>query len=71
VEGTAARVTSTAQLQRLAAMWESKLDWGFQVTDGRFRDPAGRTGLAFGVEPAKILPFGKSPYSQTRYRFTT
>jgi len=71
VEGTAARVTSPAQLQPLAAIWKSKLDWDFQVTDGGFRDPAGRTGLVFGVKPAKVLAFGKSPYSQTRYRFTT
>jgi general stress protein 26 len=71
VEGTAARVTGPAQLQRLAALWKSKLDWDFQVTDGGFLDPAGRTGLVFGVKPAKVLAFGKSPYSQTRYRFTT
>jgi len=71
VEGTAARVTSPARLQPLAAMWKSKLDWDFQVTDGGFRDPAGRTGLVFGVKPAKVLAFGKRPYSQTRYRFTT
>ena len=71
VEGTAARVTGPAQLQRLAAMWKSRLDWDFQVTDDGFRDPAGRTGLVFGVKPAKVLAFGKSPYSQTRYRFTT
>jgi general stress protein 26 len=71
VEGTAARITSPAQLQRLAAIWKSKLDWDFQVTDGGFRDAGVRDGLVFGVEPAKILAFGKSPYSQTRYRFTT
>ena len=71
VEGTAARVTSPARLQPLAAMWKSKLDWDFQVTDGGFLDPAGRTGLVFGVKPAKVLAFGKRPYSQTRYRFTT
>lgn len=69
VEGTAERVTDQAQLRRLAAMWKSRLDWDFQVTDGGFRDPAGRTGLVFGVKPAKVLAFGKSPYSQTRYRF--
>ena len=28
-----------------------------------------RTGLVFGVTPAKILAFGKAPYTQTRYRF--
>lgn len=71
VEGTAAPVTGSAQLQRLAAMWKSKLDWDFQVAGDGFRDPAGRTGLVFGVKPAKVLAFGKSPYSQTRYRFTT
>jgi general stress protein 26 len=70
VEGTAARVTGPAQLHRLAAMWKSKLDWDFEVADGGFRDPAGRTGLVFGVKPGKVLAFGKSPYSQTRYRFT-
>jgi general stress protein 26 len=70
VEGAAARVTDRAQLQRLAAMWKSKLDWDFEATDGAFRDPADRLGLVFGVTPAKILSFGKSPYSQTRYRFT-
>jgi len=69
VEGTAVRVTGTAQLQRLAAMWKSKLDWDFEVTDGAFGDPAGRQGLVFGVTPAKVLAFGKNPYSQTRYRF--
>jgi general stress protein 26 len=71
VEGTATCVTGPARLQRLAAIWKSKLDWDFQVTDGGFRDPAGRAGLVFGVKPAKVLAFGKSPYSQTRYRFTT
>ena len=70
VEGTAARVTDNAQLQRLAALWKSKLDWDFEVGDGEFRDPDGRHGLVFGVAPAKVLAFGKGePYSQTRYRF--
>ena len=69
LEGTAARVTDPARLHRLAALWKSKLDWDFQVTDGGFRDPADRIGLVFGVTPAKVLAFGKNPYSQTRYRF--
>ncbi len=69
VEGAAARVTGKAQLQRLAAMWKSKLGWAFEVADGAFRDPDGRRGLVFGVTPAKVLSFGKEPYSQTRYRF--
>ena len=67
VEGTAARVTGPAELQRLAAIWKSKLDWDFGVAGDGFLDPAGRTGLVFGVVPEKILAFGKSPYSQTRY----
>jgi general stress protein 26 len=69
VEGTAVRVTSTQQLHRLAAMWKSKLDWDFEVASGAFRDGAGRHGLVFCVTPAKVLAFGKNPYSQTRYRF--
>ena len=69
VEGTAVRVTGSAQLRRLAALWKSKLDWDFEVTDDGFRDPADRTGLVFGVAPAKVLAFGKNPYTQTRYRF--
>jgi hypothetical protein len=69
VEGTAARVTGPALLRRLAAMWKSKLGWDFEVASEGFRDPAGRDGLVFGVTPAKILAFGKDPYSQTRYRF--
>jgi general stress protein 26 len=70
MEGTAVRVTSQERLQRLAAIWKSKLDWTFEVADGAFRDPEGRHGLVFGVAPAKVLSFGKEPYSQTRYRFT-
>ena len=69
VEGTAARVTDTAQLQRLAAMWKSKLDWDFEVTGEVFGDADGRQGLVFGVTPVKVLSFGKSPYTQTRYCF--
>jgi general stress protein 26 len=71
VEGPAVLVTDPARLQRLAALWKSELDWDFEVTDGGFRDPAGRLGLVFGVTPAKVLAFGKNPYSQTRYRFTS
>jgi general stress protein 26 len=70
VEGTAVRVTDRPRLQRLAAMWKSKLDWDFEVGDGGFGDPGGPVGLVFGVTPAKVLSFGKGePYSQTRYRF--
>jgi general stress protein 26 len=72
VEGAATRVTDTAQLERLAAIWKSNLDWDFDVVDGAFRDPDGPgVALVFGVTPTKVLSFGKGePYSQTRYRFT-
>jgi general stress protein 26 len=70
VEGTAVRMTDVPRLHELAAIWKSKLDWDYEVTDDGFRDGAGRTGLVFGVTPAKVLAFGKAPYSQTRYRFT-
>jgi general stress protein 26 len=70
VEGAAARVTNKAKLQRLAALWKSKLDWPFEVGDGAFHDGAGRTGLVFGIKPTKVLAFGKGePFSQTRYCF--
>jgi hypothetical protein len=63
-------VTDQAKLQQLAALWKSKLDWLFDVGDGAFRDGAGRTGLVFGVRPAKVLAFGKAKsFSQTRYIF--
>jgi hypothetical protein len=35
VEGPAVLVTDPARLQQLAALWKSKLDWDFKVTDGR------------------------------------
>jgi general stress protein 26 len=70
IEGAAVRVTGRGQLQRLAAMWKSKLDWDFEVIDGGFNDPAGRLGLVFAVTPAKIFAFTKNPFSQTRYLFT-
>jgi general stress protein 26 len=71
VEGSAVRVTDRVRLERLTALWKSKLDWDFDVAEDAFRDPQNPSGqvLVFGVAPAKVLAFGKSPYSQTRYRF--
>jgi general stress protein 26 len=80
VEGSAVRVTDEPLLRRLARMWESKLDWPFDVVDGTFRERgpevAGQessergTALVFAVAPDKVLAFGKGePFSQTRYRF--
>jgi general stress protein 26 len=70
VEGVARRVTDRPLLERLAALWMSKLDWPFEVGDDGFLDGASRTGLVFGVSPTKVLAFGKGePFSQTRYVF--
>jgi general stress protein 26 len=69
VEGTAVRITDVPRLHELAAIWKSKLDWDYEVTDDGFRDGPSPTVLVFGVRPAKILTFGKAPYTQTRYRF--
>ena len=70
IEGTAVRVDGNAQLQRLAAMWKSKaLTRTSRSPTAGFDDLAGRLGLVFGVTPAKVLAFGKNPYTQTRYRF--
>jgi hypothetical protein len=69
LEGDAVRVRDAAELKRLAEAWKSKLDWSFTLTEDGFIDPAGRFGIVFGVEPKKVLSFGKSPISQTRYRF--
>jgi general stress protein 26 len=70
VEGIAAQVSDRARLEQLAALWLSKLDWPYTVGDGVFDDGQGHIGLVFAVEPAKILAFGKDPFSQTRYTFS-
>lgn len=72
-------MTDPSLLTRLAAMWESKLDWPFEVVDGAFRERASdggdeaaepNTAHVFAVAPTKVLGFGKGePFSQTRYRF--
>jgi general stress protein 26 len=68
VEGTAARVTSTPLLNRLAQLWKDKIGWEFEVGDGIFIDSAdGNQAEVFAVQPSKILAFAKAPYSQTRY----
>jgi nitroimidazol reductase NimA-like FMN-containing flavoprotein (pyridoxamine 5'-phosphate oxidase superfamily) len=80
VEGRAVRVTDAPLLQRLATMWNEKLDWPFEATDGGFREQSSEVagtdfdghGIAhvFAVAPTKVLAFGKGePFSQTRFRF--
>jgi general stress protein 26 len=68
VEGEARPVTDRATLERLAAAWASKWDgrWQFEVTDGGFKHEAG-TALVFAVGSAKVLAFGKEPFSHTRH----
>jgi hypothetical protein len=70
VEGVAERVTAQATLVELAARWKSKLDWDYGVGDGVFINSAGSDAFVFGVAPVKVLSFGKSPFSQTRYRWS-
>ena len=80
VEGSAVRVTDEPLLERLAGLWESKLNWPFEVVDGAFRERSSEiagadfdargTAYVFAVVPSKVLAFGKGePFSQTRYRF--
>jgi general stress protein 26 len=79
VEGRAVRVTDEPLLQRLAKMWNDKLEWPFEAVDGGFREKSSEvagsdfaaTGIAhvFAVAPTKVLAFGKGePFSQTRFR---
>lgn len=65
VEGAVTRVRDHAELERLAALWKSRLNWDFQVSGEGFEGGA----LVYALRPAKILAFGKGePYTQTRFR---
>ncbi len=68
VEGSVVRTTDHDELVDLAALWKEKLDWDFVVGKDTFGDADGRTALVFALEPAKVLAFGKGPYTQTRFR---
>jgi len=71
---TAVRTTDDSLLKRLAAIWASKLEWAFDVSDGAFHDRSTETGgtaHVYAVAPTKVLALGKGePFSQTRYRFS-
>ena len=80
VEGRAVRTTDEATLQRLVEAYAGKWDgsWQYEVHDGVLRqrtDAAGGAAaeggeaLVFAVEPAKVLAFGKGPFTQTAHRF--
>src|SRR5262245_41245857 len=69
VEGSAARVTDGAVLERLAAAIEEKYGavWHFDVGDGVFEHGGGEAAV-FRVEAAKVMAFAKDPHGQTSYR---
>ncbi len=71
VEGEAIRVTDDARLERLAEAWAGKWDgrWRYEARDGTFRHAHGAAALVYGVTPARVLAFGKGPFSQTRHVF--
>lgn len=69
VEGTATRLTDSADLQRAADAYEAKYGgfWHWDVGDGMLVSGDNQAAL-FRVEPAKVLAFAKDPHGQTRYR---
>lgn len=80
LEGRAARVLDRPLLERLATMWQEKLDWPFVATDDGFRDRTFEvsgtefegqgTAHVYAVAPAKILAFSRGEeFGQTRYGF--
>ena len=79
VEGEAHRVTDRATLEWLAAAWATRWngEWQYNVVDGGFAHDQGPDAgggglvLVFEVQAAKILAFGKGPFSHTRYRPNT
>lgn len=71
VEGTATRVTDTAELQAIADAIQAKYGdvWTFTVTGDVF-DGADHPAHVFRVEPDKVLAFGKDPHTQTTFHFS-
>lgn len=71
VEGEARRITDRQTLDRLAAAWKHKWDgtWQFEVSGEGFENEIGGTAFVFGVEPTKVLAFGKGSFSHTRHVF--
>jgi len=71
VEGTAARVTEPATLQRLADGYEAKYggEWHFDVGDGVFGS-GDDAAAVFRIEPTKVFAFAKQPHAQTTFRFS-
>jgi general stress protein 26 len=72
VEGGARRVLERDLLERLVEAWRARWDgsWTFRVGDGVFHSASGGVSHVFEVAPSKVLAFGKSPFGQTRHRFS-
>jgi general stress protein 26 len=76
VEGVAARVTDSADLESLAAAWSAKYgdDWRFEVRGDEFVELSHSGGAGGGgawvyrVRPDKVMAFG-GDHGQTTYRF--
>ena len=70
VEGAANRTRHEPTLQRLAALWASKYDWHYAVSEGAFHGERGNVAHVYQVTPTTIFGFGKGKIaSQTRWRF--
>lgn len=75
VEGSAIRLTDTAELQRVADAFVAKYGeaWRFTVRDGAFwhtENAGGGAALVYRVVPETAYGFGKgATYSQTRWTF--
>jgi Pyridoxamine 5'-phosphate oxidase len=72
VEGEAVLVTDEARLQRLADAYIAKYGdlFVFTVRDNAlWIEGSDDPGLAYELRARKAFGFGKSPYSQTRWRF--
>ncbi|GAA1776415.1 pyridoxamine 5'-phosphate oxidase family protein [Nocardioides hankookensis] len=71
VEGAAERVTGAERLWPLADAWLLKYgqDWAWEADDEGFTSGDGSQPRVYVVRPAKVIAFGKSPHSQTTYRF--
>ena len=72
VEGVAERVRDAARLEVVAAAYQAKYPdfFRFFVRDGAMHIPESDDEvLVFAVRATKAFGFGKSPFSQTRWRF--
>lgn len=71
IEGVARRVTDVLGLRQLATAWEDKYgpEWHFDVAEGGFVQHGNPGVLVYRITPTVAFGFGKSPYSQTRWRF--